>query len=143
MVSEELATGLYLDLPIQQFVQRFTGLDPNSFYLVNELHGPDYLKLFSLISYQASLSKTKTIYNPPLQSGGSGTDSTNTGTGSVQPVVVPGTVTYRVAFYKLTNSTIFAKIKNLNDSSESYLIKRKDLEFWNTTLNAVQSNFYG
>ena len=143
MVLEELATGLFLDLPIQNFVMRFTGSSAGNFLLIDALHGEDYLKLMSLVSYQASLSKSKVIYNPPLQNGGGGTGSTSTGTGVNPPVPVPGTVSYRVAFYKLPGNYIFAKIKNNNDGTESYLIRRKDLDFWNNTLNAVQNNYYG
>lgn len=142
MVTEELATGLSLDLPLQQYIERFTNTRIGDFLLLDALHSEENLKIFSLLSYKASLLKSKTIYNPPLQQAGSGTDATSTGTGSEPPIPIIGTTAYRVAFYNIAPSNLFVKVRNMNDMTETYLIRRKDLDYWNNTVNKIKKDYY-
>lgn len=140
MVTQELETGFYLDLPLQSFIERFTVTNIKDFFLVDELHADENLKYFSLISYQTPPLKHKTIYNPPLEHT-HGTDSTATGTGSDVIVPVVGTITYRLSFYNYKGYTL-VKIKNTTETKEIYLFKKVDLDFWNKTLNKIKKDFY-
>lgn len=141
MVTEELETGLYLDRPLQEYIERFTVTKITDFLMIDELHADENLKFFSLLSYKTSPLKHKTIYNPPLQNGGSGTDSTNTGTGGVTPVPIDGTKMYRLSFYQFEGYS-FVRVKNVTDNNESYVFKRKDLEYWNKVVNKIKKDFY-
>ena len=138
MVVEELETGLFLDLPLQQFVARFTNTDIRSFVLVDDLHADENLKYFSLLAYKTQPTKHKTIYNPPLEQS-HGTDS---GTGSDVIIPIPGTVQYRLSFYNYKGYT-FIRIKNITENKESYSFKKKDLDYWNIVINKIKKDYYG
>lgn len=141
MVVEELETGLFLDLPLQEYITRFTVTDIREFLVVDELHGDENLKFFSLLSYKVTPIKHKTLFNPPLQHSHNGTDSTNTGTGSDVIIPIPGTVQYRLSFYNYKGYT-FVKIKNVTTNVESYAFKKKELDFWNPVLYKIKKDFY-
>ena len=141
MVIEELESGLFLDLPLQQYIERFTANQIRDFLLCDEQHGDENLKYFSLMSYKVQPLKHKTIFNPPLEKSNSGTDSTNTGTGVDVAQPVAGTVQYRLSFYN-DKGYVFIRNKNINTNVESYLFKKKDLEYWNTTINRIKKDYY-
>jgi hypothetical protein len=137
MIIQELETGLFLDLPLQQYIEKFTVSNIRDFLIIDENHAEDNLKIFSLLCYKNSPLKHKTIYNPPLEP----LDGTDSGTGQPIMAMVPGTITYRVSFFE-NERRYFVRVKNTTDNKETYCIKRQDLEYWNGIVNKIKTDYY-
>lgn len=138
MTIEELENGLFLDMPLQQFIERVTSTVAKEFLLCDEMHGDEYLKMFSLVCYKSPAILNKTIYNPPLETSINGT---STGTGQDVATPVEGTIQYKLSFFNYNGYTLI-RCKNITQQIESFLFKRKELAYWNTTINQIQRDYY-
>lgn len=145
MTKYELETGFYLDLPLQSYIKKVTDIEASLFLLIDELHGEENIKYFSLVSNKVPPYKHKTVYNPPLENSSLGTNSTNngTGTGTGMNVLVPiiGTKEYRLSFYRFKNYD-FIRIQNITDDKLMFLFQMKHLDFWTGQINLIKKDFY-
>lgn len=145
MTKQELENGLYLDLPLQNYIKKVTDIDASLFMLIDELHGDENLMFFSLVANKVPPFKHKTIFNPPLEKTNLGTNSTGAGTGAGTGmdvlIPVPGTKEYRLSFYRFKNYD-FIRIQNITDDKLMYLFQLKHLSFWSTQINLIKKDFY-
>jgi hypothetical protein len=146
MTKYELETGLYLDLPLQIYIKKVTEWEASTFMLIDENHGEENLKYFSLIANKIPAYKHKTIFNPPLEKGSLGTNSTNNtstsfGTGFDILIPIIGTKEYRMSFYRFKNYDLI-RIQNITDDKLIYLFNLKYLDFWTTQINLIKKDFY-
>ena len=116
MTNNTLETGLFLDLKIQKWLERYFGIPADQLSVIDDLHGSEYVAVFSQISMTTVPLNTRTL--------------------------VVGTTEYRIKLFNYDNKYDFASILNKDNDEYTFVIRQKDIRNWNTILNKLLKTYF-
>jgi hypothetical protein len=117
MILSELETGLYLDLDLQKFLQKYYSINIEQMLVIDELHSPESLM---------SLNQTFLTNNPF----------------TVKTITIdPSSLIYRISF-TIHNGMEYCKIEKQDSIDFMFVIMNKDFKKWQQEISSVQKNYY-
>ena len=117
MILTELETGLYLDLDLQKFLQKYYSINIEQMLVIDELHSPESLM---------ALSQTFLTNNPF----------------TVKTITIdPSSLIYRISFTN-HNGMEYCKIEKHDSIDFMFVIMNKDFKKWQQEISSVQKNYY-
>lgn len=117
MILTELETGLYLDLDLQKFLQRYYSVIPEQMLVFDELHSPESLMALSQVFLTTNPTSIKTI------------------------TIDPASLVYKISFSR-HNGMEFAKIEKVDSIEFMFVILSKDFKKWQQEISSIQKNYY-
>lgn len=116
MVVNELETGLFLDLKIQQWLQRYFAIPADQMSIINNLHGSEYELVFEQVAMSLTPLNTRTI--------------------------LVNNVEHRVKLYVYEGKLDFAHVYNKDEEQSTFVIRQRDVRSWDRILNKLLKSYY-